>query len=116
MIKLLFKEQALTDLQRFIRQYEEAFFELYSDTGLWNEELIIQSYRESGHKLYLSILRDIELRLKPTKVLGRRTTKALHELLFYVGTRLVIVNYFEDNRRKIRSIESISIDRKPIIF
>ena len=91
MIKLEFKEQALIDLQRFIRQYEEAFFELYSDSGLYNEELIIQSYRESAHKLYVTILQEIHDRLMVGKVLGRKSAPSLNEILLYVGTRLVIV-------------------------
>ncbi len=116
MIKLQIKEQALNDLKRFIHQYEEAFFELYNDSGVWNEQLIIDSYRESAQKLYLSILEEIEQRLKPNKVLGRKTLSDSQELFFHVGDRLVIVYYTEDLIRKIRFVESISIDRKPIIF
>ena len=103
-------------LQRFVRQYEEAFFELYSDTGLWNEELIIESYRESAQKLYLTILQEIQQKLQPRKVLGRRQLSEWNELTFYVGHRLVIIYYSEDARHSSRFIESINIDRKPIIF
>jgi len=59
-MELRYSEQALADLRQFIRYYEEAFFELYRDSGVWNEELIIQSYRESAQKLYrigISILK-----------------------------------------------------------
>ncbi len=116
MIKLQIKDQALTDLQRFIRQYEEAFFELYKDSGVWNEDLIIESYRESAQKLYLTILEEIQRRLSPNKILGRKALKGLQELYFHVGNRLIIVYYSENLNRKLRLIESIAIDRKPIIF
>lgn len=116
MIKLQIKEQALNDLKRFIHQYEEAFFELYNDSGVWNEELIIESYRESAQKLYSTILEEIEHRLKPNKVLGRKTLSDSQELFFHVGDRLIIVYYSEDIKKKTRYVESISIDRKPIIF
>jgi hypothetical protein len=116
MIKLQIKDQALNDLKRFIHQYEEAFFELYNDSGVWNIELIIDSYTESAQKLYYSILEEIEQRLAPRKVLGRKTLSDSQELFFYVGDRLVIVYFSEDINHKIRSVESISIDRKPIIF
>ena len=116
MIKLLFEEQAVSELQNFIRHYEEAFFELYRDSGVWNEELIIQNYRESASKLYNTVLQGIENRLSRKKVLGRKTAEHWKELAFHVGERLIIVRYSEDLRRKARWIESIVIDRKPIIF
>ena len=50
MVKLRFKAQALSELKSFVRNYEEAFYELYKDTGIWSEDLIIQIYRESARK------------------------------------------------------------------
>jgi hypothetical protein len=116
MIKLRIKEQALNDLQRFIRQYEEAFFDLYQDSGVWNEKLIIESYRESAQKLYLTILKELQYYLSPKKILGRKKLGDMHELNFYVGERLIIIYYSEDDQGKMRYVESIAIDRKPIIF
>ena len=116
MIKLQIKEQALNDLKRFIHQYEEAFFELYHDSGVWNEDLIIESYRESAQKLYSTILNELDKRLKVNKVLGRKAKSDSHELYFHVGDRLIIVFYSEDLKLKTRLIESIAVDRKPIIF
>src|SRR3989344_3920329 len=89
MIKLLFEEQAVSELQNFIRHYEEAFFELYRDSGVWNEDLIIESYRESAKKLYGAILQEIEFRLMKQKVLGRKQLREWKELSFRVGMRLV---------------------------
>lgn len=103
-------------MQRFIRNYEEAFFELYSDTGIWNESLIIENYRGSAQRLYLTVLSEIEQRLDDKKVLGRKSRLKFQELSFYVGNRLVIVYYTDDAKSKTRLIESIGIDRKPIIF
>ena len=112
-----FSEQALGDLLRFIRFYEEAFFELYRDSGVWNEDLIIQSYCESAQKLYLTILQEIESRLTPRKVLGRKELRNNHyEIYVHVGSRLVIVSYSDHVRQPFRLVESIAIDRKPIIF
>lgn len=115
-MRLLFEEQAVSELKNFIRHYEEAFFELYRDSGVWNEGLIIESYRESAKKLYTAVLREIENRLAHQKVLGRKTAGEWRELLFHVGERLVIVRYSENLKQNVRWIESITIDRKPIIF
>lgn len=95
---------------------KKRFFELYNDSGVWNEKLIIESYHESAKRLYSTILEETESRLKPNKVLGRKTVSDTQELFFHVGDRLVIVYYSEDLKHKARFVESISIDRKPIIF
>ena len=116
MIDLQFSEQALVELQRFIRHYEEAFFELYQDSGVWSEALIIQNYKASAEKLYLTILQEIETRLSSKKVLGRKSKLSWQELYFYVGNRLIIVTWSDDQELKKRFIQSIFIDRKPIIF
>lgn len=116
MIDLKFSDEALFELQTFIRHYEQSFFELYRDSGVWNEELIIQSYRESAQKLYLTILQEIQDRLGRAKVLGRKRVYYFHELDFYVGSRLVIIYYTESKNHETRFIQSISVDRKPIIF
>jgi len=116
MRQLRFSAESLLELQNFIRNYEQSFFELYKDSGVWNEELIIQSYRESAEKLYLTILKEIEIRLGKTKVLGRKPASYFNELDFYVGDRLIVVYYTDGDGRKIRIIQSISINRKPIIF
>lgn len=116
MLKLRFKPQSLSELKSFIRNYEEAFYELYKDTGIWSENLIIQTYLESARKLYLQILQEIENRLGKKQVLGRKSLGLWQELNFYVGNRLIIVYYSQDVKNKVRFVESIAIDRKPIIF
>ena len=116
MMKLRFRSQALSELKSFIRNYEEAFYELYRDTGIWSEDLIIQIYQENARKLYLQILQEIEDKLGKKKVLGHKSLELWQELDFYVGNRLIFVYYSQDFKNKIRFIESISIDRKPIVF
>ena len=115
-MELRFKNAAVADLRSFIRHYEDAFFELYRDSGMWSEDAIIDNMRQSAKKLFDAILAHIEKHLGHARVLGRKRARdGWHELCFSVGTRLVIV-YFSEEGRKTRWVESISIDRKPIIF
>ncbi|HEY4521092.1 MAG TPA: hypothetical protein VJL57_01695 [Candidatus Paceibacterota bacterium] len=116
MIKLQFEEQALRNLEGFVRHYEEAFVELYRDSGLWSEDLIVQGYRDSAKTLHADIVAEIERRLVRQKILGRKAVGSSNELFFHVGARLIIVHYSEESKKRIRVIESISIDRRPIIF
>ena len=116
-MKLRYKKAARIDLESFVNHYEEAFRQLYSDTGLWNEDFIIAGYERSAAKLYDNIEEAIRTRLHEPIVVGwKPITKNWFEVYISVGTRLVIVHYSEDRKGGIRWIESISIDRKPIIF
>lgn len=116
-MELRYKNAAQIDLQAFVDHYEEAFRELYRDSGLWNEANIIEGYRKNALMLYDAIAGAVDTHLGPAKVLGRkRLTHNWYEVDFYVGSRLIIVHYSEDLKRNTRWVESIAIDRKPIIF
>ena len=116
-MELRFKESALADVCSFVFHYEEAFLELYRDTGLWNEETILESVRGNAKQLFVDVYDAVAKHLEHHLVLGRKRTRGgWHELSFHVGNRLIIVYYSEDRKVDIRWVESISIDRKPIIF
>ena len=116
-MELRFRESAVADIGQFVASYVEGFFELYSDTGIWSEEIILESIRSNGKKLFYDLYAAVEMRLAPRRVLGRKEEKrGWQESQFYVGSRLVMVYYSEDRKAQIRWVESISIDRKPIIF
>src|SRR3989344_5400286 len=116
-MELRFREAAAADISRFVAGYVEGFFELYSDTGIWSEEIILQSIRSNGKKLFYDLYDAVELRLSARRILGRKQRKrGWQESRFHVGTRLVIVSFSEDRKAGVRYVEAISIDRKPIIF
>jgi len=50
MPKISYSESAVSAVSGFIRAYEEAFFELYRDSGLATETQIIENYRQSAKK------------------------------------------------------------------
>jgi len=116
-MELWYKRSARIDLESFVDHYEEAFRELYRDTGLRNESAIIDGYQKNAVRLYDTIANAIDARLVETRVLGRkRLPYNWNEVSFYVGSRLVVVHYSEDKKLKLRWVEAISIDRKPIVF
>ncbi len=116
-MKLRYKNSARIDLESFVDHYEEAFRELYRDSGLWNEQNIIEGYKRNAIKVYDDIANAIDIRLAESKVLGRKSLPyKWYEVSLYVGSRLVVVYYSEDQKEDTRFVESISINRKPIIF
>src|SRR3989338_5394906 len=67
-MELRYKGSARVDLQSFIDHYEEAFRELYRDSGLWNESNIIEGNQKSATRLYDSIADAIDARLTESRV------------------------------------------------
>ncbi|MEK7664348.1 MAG: hypothetical protein AAB340_02860 [Patescibacteria group bacterium] len=116
MLVVKFKERAIVDLQIFVRNYENSFLELYKDSGIWSEDEIKNIYIKSAEELYRKIRDGIVKRLKDEKVLGRKENSLMKEVSFFVGNRLIIVLFSDDKKANIRWVESIFIDRKPIIF
>lgn len=113
---LLFSELAVSQIQKFIHLYEEGFFTLYKDSGLSAEQTIIENYQKTATELSDNIFHEIEVRLTRKNVLGRKEKNSWQEITFHVGDRLIIVYYSEYKESNTRLIESIGIDRKPIIF
>ena len=116
-MELRFREAAIADLRSYIANYASGFFELYRDTGLWNEDEIIAGARRNAEKLYDSIFQHVAARLGSPRVIGRKATQRnWQEIDLRIGSRLIIVHYSEEAKERIRWVESMSIDRKPIIF
>ncbi|TAL49761.1 hypothetical protein EPN81_04855 [Patescibacteria group bacterium] len=116
MLNVFYSEAAISAMTGFIRAYEEAFYELYRDSGLETEKIIIENYRLSAKKLSEHIFSEIEQHLGTSKVLGRKERTRWHEFSFYVGSRLITVYYTQNDANGSRMVESIGIERKPIIF
>ena len=115
-MKIYFTDKAIAEIQNFIRASEEAFFELFRDSGIWAEHIIIQSYLATTTELKKRLFEEIQIRLSKKLVFGRRNLGTLNELVFHVGSRLIIIYYSENLKQKIRIVESVGIDRKPLIF
>ena len=116
-MELRFRESAVVDVRTFVTSYIEGFFELYSDTGIWSEDAILQNVFSNGEKLFRDLYDAIEMQLSGSRVLGRKKLdRGWYECRFRSGTRLIIVYYSEDKKARIRWIESMHIERKPIIF
>jgi hypothetical protein len=116
MFKVVISRPAYLDLQRFIDNYEERFFDLYRDSGLHNLDLIRGLYRETSKKLMQEIIDRTMVLLKGKKVYGRRRQSAWQELSFQIGGRLVTVHFIDDVPTNIRWVTRIGIGRKPISF
>ena len=118
-MELRYREAARADVRAFVGGYIEGFWELYSDSGIWSEQVLLESVLANGGKLFNDLYNAIDARLAKKLVLGRKESGVRHgwfECRFSIGSRLVLVFYSEDSKQRIRWVESIAIGRKPIIF
>lgn len=115
MFEVKLTQRAIIDIEMFLTGYEDSFSQLYTNSGIWSENLIVGLYAQSARELRDKILHTIEERLKENKVLGRKKHDAMFEISLHVGTRLVIILYSE-KAQHMRQVEYVFIDRKPIIF
>lgn len=112
-----FKEVAIIQMTSFLDAYEKAFVQLFNDSGIWSEDIIIEQYRKSAQNIYDLIFERVLLKLSDKKVLGRKRQKQnLFEIRFYVGSRLIIVYYSEDIKNNERIVESVNIGYKTFSF
>lgn len=116
MPKIIFSESADAAIEIFIHQYVDSFVRLYTDTGIWSTRDILENYILGAEGIYREIRSAIIEKLSSEKVLGRKPSKRISELNFHIGKRLIIVFFSDDKESDERWIESIFIDRKPIIF
>ncbi len=70
-MELRFRECAVADIARFVSSYVEGFFELYSDTGVWSEDVILQGVHSNGKKLFRDVYDAVDLQLSRRRVCSR---------------------------------------------
>jgi hypothetical protein len=102
MHKVIFSLEAISMVQSYIRRYRLYYEELYSDSGLWNEDMIIEGYRAEAIKRYEEIFDIIEVHLEKEIVSYMRD-----ETIIKWRSRVLLVS-FEDEGN-IRTITHIQI-------
>ena len=116
MLEIRFTQKAIIDIEIFIRNYEDSYLQIFNDSGIWSEYIIKDMYRKSADELRENIVSGIVEKLNKKKVFGRKESELMTEIDFYIGSRLVMVLFSDNKESKERRVESIFIDRKPIIF
>jgi hypothetical protein len=71
MRKVLFSEDVIASIDRYIFQYKRYFRELYSDTGIFAEEDILEQYEKEAKARHREIFARIIERLEIDVVYGR---------------------------------------------
>ena len=101
---------ALENIEKYIELFLDFYVTLYSDSGLWNEEFIIDDYRKKANTLHENILDYIESRVSkdplPYELLSDWTRKSI----LTVEQRRLEIIYEESEWERI--IYEIRIERR----
>jgi hypothetical protein len=114
MYKVYYSESAISTMKGFIRAYEEAFFELYKDSELVTEQIIIENYGgqvegQVGHNVQVNptsksvvLGSRIEIVRRPVETAGARAAKPCRSSDFGAGRR----GWFQRRRQADEAVVS----------
>ncbi|MDP2103288.1 MAG: hypothetical protein Q8K26_00010 [Candidatus Gracilibacteria bacterium] len=104
MYRVQYSEEVRTSIKEYSRRYREYFEELYSDTGIWSEEQILDQYRKEALQRRAEIIALLDDRLSVDVVLGRTPQNTA---IFLWRSKIILVSW--QDYRSDRIITHISI-------
>lgn len=113
MYKVIFSENAYHKLDSFIDWFSSTFVKMYTDTGIYDEKLILNSYIELWDKfndLIVDKINDIFIQEKIYWT--SQTSSNLISTTISINNFRLFVYYSEDKNSQSRFIEDIEFFRK----
>lgn len=111
MYNVIFSAKVHTKIHKFIDSYKEVFLKTFTDTWIYYENLIKESYIETSKKFQREIYNSIESNLKE-KIIAKKIIKNSFQTIVLVWNYRLFVDFEEDNQDKIRFIENIEFNKK----
>ena len=113
MYKIRYSLESKNQIIDFINLYKNNFLSIFSNTGLFYEDIIRKNYIEISKKFKSEIFDSIGDKLIQDKVLWcHNLWNNNYKISLVVNNYRVFVVYFEDKQYNIRFIENIKIVRK----
>ena len=111
-MEVRFVPAAWLAIDLYVIHYEDSFTQLFRDSGVWNERMILAGHHDSAATLFRNLYDAIEESFSRGRVLGRQKVgRKLYRLIVTVDDRIIIVHYSQNRKEKTRYIETISIHR-----
>lgn len=115
MYRLLYSERAKWSLDRYFDQFKTYYKDLYSNTGIFSENLIQANYVEIADHLFDAIDTHINKKLWTTEAYGRRPdpeNPGQFTLITLIEDRTLIIEYREDTENLTRTVIELRIFRE----
>ncbi len=113
MYSVIVTKKVHESIKLFIDSYRNTFLELFSDTGIFDEDLIRQHYIQSSEKFQIGIFNLIEDILSSDIVLWRKEIWVnAFEILSQIWNYRLLLEYTEDKKETIRYLKDIKLHKK----
>ena len=113
MFKIIIEERAEKQLDIFVNSYKNIYRNLFFDSWIFSEKIIIQNYENTGDEFVDVILGYIQKNISSNIVLWRKiNSENSYSLIFTERSFLIIIDYTEDIETKTRFIENIIFTKK----
>ena len=106
-------DKSLTQLKSFISSYKRLFLNIYTDTGIFDESIILKNYTKLSRNLDRDI-RDWAKNILLWKIIlwRQKIDEITDSISFSVWNYLVVIHYTEDSKLQEREITNISFYKK----
>ena len=106
MYQIQYNKKVEKYLSKYFRIYREYYENLYMDSWLWNENQIINWYKDESINRKYEIITSINNIIWEDEILGR----TLDNTIFIIWRKkYIFVEWLDDNINKIRYIKNIEI-------
>lgn len=95
MKQIVFYDGSLDPIRLYIRNLKVYYFNLYSDTGLWNEEWMLDEYEKKAELLYTIFIDVITEKMSVEIVPHEIMIAHLRKAVFTIERRRIEVIYEE---------------------
>lgn len=96
MYKVVFTESSYISINRYIELYRSYFRDLYRDSGIWQEQKIIDSYITESQYRYDAIIDTITHKLENNLVHHQN-----QKFVIFWKSKIIVVSYKEDTHTRI---------------
>jgi len=111
MYNIIFSSKVHTKIHNFIDSYKEVFLKTFTDTWIYYENLIKESYIKTSKRFQREIYYSINDNLKE-KIIAKKVIQDYFQTTVLVWNYRLFIDFEEDNQDKIRFIENIEFHKK----
>lgn len=111
MYSVILSKKVQEKIYEFIKSYKNSFLKLFTDTWIFYEDKIRESYVDSSKKFQREIYIGINEKLKED-IIWKKIETSWYSCMFTVWNYRLKVIYSENREEKLRIIEDVEFNKK----
>ena len=111
MYSVILYKKAHEKIYEFIKSYKNSFLTIFTDTWIFYEDKIRESYVDSSKKFQREIYLGINEKLKED-IIWNKTESSLYSSVFSVWNYRLKIIYIEEKYEKLRIVKDIQFNKR----